>query len=100
MRIPGMGGNGNPGLPPGGKVLLPPPPPATMHSTEFQSCRLTIAAIISDEDEIEGYQIMILDPVERHKYAFNCHDDTRDALMKFFSQCPRIGERVPSDEAA
>lgn len=73
-------------------------PPRTIHTTDFQSCQVHLAAITDMDDVVQGYQIMITDPLENHTYTFKFEQSVRDHFKEILAQFPDIGEKVPVDE--
>lgn len=86
---------------PGNIPLLNQPKPQvllTTHSTTFQGCNIDLAAIVTEDMEVTGYQISILDPHERHAYLFRFGQELLEVLRGKLFEVPNIGEKVPDPE--
>lgn len=81
---------------PGGVPILGQPQPRvqpTIHKTEFHMCSAGFFAVLDDDDICTGYQLQIIDPLERHQYTFDFGQEVFDDWMRDFLQFPKVGEK-------
>jgi hypothetical protein len=95
--VPPMLGE-RPPLPPGAAEMLAQQPRRvvmkTQHITQFMGCTAMFAAILDDNNVVQGYRFQIHDPAEGHTYNFDFGKELLEEFTRDLNGFPAMGHEA------